>query len=217
MKGFLVALVLGAFVGLGSTADAALSPRLGGMAVYDDDLDVTWLADADANNGRMTWLDANAWAASLAVGGFTDWRLPTTADPDASCTDDAAGTNPSADAIGWNCTGSELGHLFYNELGGTAGISILSSGDPDLALFSNIQPFYWSSTQSVAKPDFAWIFEPVHDFQLHSGVQQTVAKGNIEWAWAVRTGDVGAVPIPAAAWLFGSALGLLGWMRRTRR
>jgi hypothetical protein len=27
-------------------------------------------------------------------------------------------------------------------------------------------------------------------------------------------GDIGAVPIPAAFWLFGSALGLLGWMKR---
>lgn len=29
--------------------------------------------------------------------------------------------------------------------------------------------------------------------------------------WAYR--DVAPIPIPAAAWLFGSALGLLGWMR----
>jgi len=38
-----------AFISLGqaSTADAALFSRLGGQAVYDDDLDITWLADAD--------------------------------------------------------------------------------------------------------------------------------------------------------------------------
>ena len=29
--------------------------------------------------------------------------------------------------------------------------------------------------------------------------------------------DISPVPIPAAAWLFGSALGLLGWMRRGKR
>ena len=31
---------------------------------------------------------------------------------------------------------------------------------------------------------------------------------------AITASDVSAVPIPPAVWLFGSALGLLGWMKR---
>jgi len=31
---------------------------------------------------------------------------------------------------------------------------------------------------------------------------------------AFGTGSFGVVPVPAAVWLFGSALGLLGWVRR---
>ena len=30
----------------------------------------------------------------------------------------------------------------------------------------------------------------------------------------ITSGQISAVPVPAAVWLFGSALGLLGWMRR---
>jgi len=70
-------------LGLGSAAQASLISRLGGTAVYDTDLDITWLADANAN-GLMTWANANTWAANLMVGGFTDWRLPTALNSDGS-------------------------------------------------------------------------------------------------------------------------------------
>ncbi|MDO9311215.1 MAG: hypothetical protein Q7T85_05915 [Nitrosomonas sp.] len=57
---------------------------------------------------------------------------------------------------GWRLqTTDEMSHLFYNELGGVVGSSILSSSDPDLALFTNIQPFgYVSSTYFPTTPDF---------------------------------------------------------------
>jgi len=38
-------------LGLWGQAHALLLSRLGGAAVYDDDLDVTWLADANAGAG----------------------------------------------------------------------------------------------------------------------------------------------------------------------
>ncbi len=54
------------------------------------------------------------------------------------------------------------------------------------------------------------------------------AVGNYQFAITVNTGgsfnfpvdavaiEVNVVPVPAAVWLFGSALGLLGWARRRR-
>lgn len=54
-------------------------------AYYDTALGITWLADANAaagtafdgggspTDGRMTWSNANAWAASLSLGGFAEW------------------------------------------------------------------------------------------------------------------------------------------------
>ena len=45
------------------------------------------------------------------------------------------------------------------------------------------------------------------DAQFMAHIQSTSTPGNSESIG-------GVVPIPAAAWLFGSALGLLGWLRR---
>ncbi|PIQ12851.1 MAG: hypothetical protein COW07_02885 [Hydrogenophilales bacterium CG12_big_fil_rev_8_21_14_0_65_61_21] len=63
-------------------AQATLINRGGGM-IYDTDIDITWLADAnyamtsgyDAD-GLMNWAAANAWAAGLVYGGYENWRLP---------------------------------------------------------------------------------------------------------------------------------------------
>ena len=95
-------------------ANAALAPRLGGLAYYDDVADLTWLADANAavgsaydtynpGSGLMNWSDANAWAASLVVDSVGGWRLPDTLQPDASCQYQISGVSN-----GDNCTGSEM-------------------------------------------------------------------------------------------------------------
>lgn len=178
------------FFGLTGTANAALHDRGGGM-VYDDDLNVTWLADANYaqtsgydSDGKMTWYDALNWAENLVYGGFDDWRLPTTLQPDLSCSNQSSYGGPS----GYYCTGSEMGHLAYNELGGTAASSILASSDPDLVLFANIQtwwPYYWSSTEWAANTQAAWRFR--FDLLYMAGGTE---KGAEFYAWAVRDGDV---------------------------
>ena len=116
MKRYLCGIFLLAL--LGGSANAALLSRLSGQAVYDTDLNITWTADFNIH-GLMTWASANTWADNLVLGGYSDWRLPTTMQPDATCSDQ---NNFVVPAISYsnNCTGSEMGHLFYTELGGVA-------------------------------------------------------------------------------------------------
>ena len=186
---------------------AALTSVLGGLAVYDDVADLTWLQDANAAGAEMTFADSKAWAAGLNIDGVTGWRLPDTQQPDGSCS--AQGGSWGA---GSNCTGSEMGNLFYNVLGGTAGQSILDSNNGNLAFFGNVQSaYYWSGTDGSV----FGITNEGWNFSFGDGAQGCCNGG--KYAWAVQNGNVGAVPIPAAAWLFGSALlGLMGVARRKR-
>ncbi len=222
MKALTLALTLTLSLGVlySGLGNAALISRLGGQAVYDEDLNITWLSDANlaltnqfglslTTTGRMTWGNANAWIAGMNADGgtgylgYSDWRLPTTVVPDSGCTDlDGV---PRADSRGYNCTGSEMGHLFYNELGGTAGSSILSSLDPDLDKFSNVQSNnYWSGTEFAPGSSSAW------DFFFNVGVQGTAGLNGNFFAWAVRSGDVEDASAPEPATLLLFSLGLLG-------
>lgn len=198
-------------------ANAALVERLGGLAYYDTEADLTWLADAnyaqtsgyDAD-GYMTWATANAWAGSLDINGVTGWRLPDTVQPDASCSFQGGSFSQ-----GYGCTGSEMGNLFYNVLGGVAFSSITSTHNANYDLFSNVQSNrYWSAPEYAPDANYAWYFSMNH------GNQHGYYKTGISYAWAVHSGDVGAsvVPVPAAVWLFGSGLlGLIGVGRKRRR
>jgi hypothetical protein len=194
-----LAIVLGWTV----AAHAELQSRLGGLAVYDTDLDITWLSNAGAS-GPNDWDGQNAWAASLTVGGFSDWRLPRTLDPDPTC--DERPPLPSGRFA--NCTGSEMGHLFYEELSGNLDQSVVLSGDPDLALFTNFTGLtnYWSETEWVENSIVAWHF----NFGGGGGTQgRNNSKENPDFrGLAVRDGDVGRDPaVPA---LGGEGLVALG-------
>ena len=80
------------------SAKAALQDKGGGL-IYDDDLGITWMQYANYADGTMTWDEAVAWADNLVFQGYDDWRLPYT---DTLC-------------FGKDCTGSDMGHLYYTE------------------------------------------------------------------------------------------------------
>ena len=145
--------VLLAGLGFTGTSQAALWARAGGM-VYDDVNNITWASDANlfqtqaasnanlvseiiaanggvihdtpnydyrydgihnlasaefyATTGIMSWWGAQAWANNLTLGGVKGWSLPTTV--------------PAVED--YNQTGSQMGDLFYNQLGGVARTSL---------------------------------------------------------------------------------------------
>jgi hypothetical protein len=202
-----------------ATATASLYMAPNGQAIYDAGQDITWVADANlantsgycsvvdncvyAGNSPMDWSDAQAWIASLnsvSYLGVSSWRLPNTAQPDATC----ASEYDSANRDGFNCTGSEMGHL-YNVDG-------ITSSTP--GLFSNVVfAYYWSGTEFA--PDAAttaWVFS------FADGVQASSTKPSSYSTWAVAPGNpFNAVPIPPAALLFAAALAALGVTRRRRQ
>ena len=161
---------------------------------YDNGTYTLTTADFDTTTGAMTWWGAQAWANNLSLGGFTDWSLPST----------------PVEANGYNVTSSQMGDLFYNQLGVSAGSSIATSTNPNYNLFTNLQIYvYWSGSEYAPNPDGEW------DFTTLNGYQSSHLKGSQLYAWAVRPGDVAAVPVPGAFWLFGSAMvGLMGLKRR---
>ena len=196
--------------------NAALIERLGGLAYYDDVADLTWLADANAAGGQVNWDTATALVAGLNVGGITGWRLPEVIDVGNDGITYGGNLYQGVDA-GYNITThSEISNMYYNVLGNiadfdTAGVA-QDGGAYNAGPFSNFKnSSYWTGTEYVLATSNAW------DFTTGDGRQGFTDKSNIKFVWAVQSGDVSAVPVPAAVWLFSSGLlGLIGVARRKK-
>lgn len=212
-------------------ANAALVSRLGGQAYYDEEQDITWIADFnlaainsfglsyDTNlgdhpddsygyvyteqivtGGSLNWGAALWWIDAMNASnylGANTWRLPTAPANDPTC-------DPGPD-YGVDCTGSEMGYLYY--------VHGITSATP--SGFSNVEGTdfnrYWTGTE------YAYSNTAAHIFIFSSGYSDVYNKyvtsdGN--YAVAVLDGDIAAVPIPPSIMLFGTALSLLGWVRR---
>lgn len=153
----LAAVVIGIAASIVRPAEATLIAAGDGRAVYDTVKDLTWLANAnlaasqtfgvkDVNpDGSMSWDAAQRWIAALNAArylGSNRWRLPATQLLDESCSQ-----RPAAAAFGFGCLGSDMGSLYYNELGGVKGSTIKLTHNAAYSLFTNFQPYlYWSST-----------------------------------------------------------------------
>ena len=211
--------------------------------IYDDD-------DNNHGGGGLVWLDytnfsskrwiyQKVWALNLGseltvtlFPGFTTdidwstgWRLPETVDGHyiRGYEGDPDGDGIYTYTYGCNLANSELGHLFYTELGNigwesTDG-SINKSPPAPYYYMQNRGDFenlyaarYWSCTNLAENPGYVW------SFMLKNGWQSEWSTGSFHSAYsiAVHPGTVvSAVPLPEAAWLLGP--GLLGLIFIRRR
>jgi PEP-CTERM motif len=191
-------------------------------AFYDTELDITWLDDSgyssqqwiDANGfgHYMSWDAAVSWAANLNVHGITGWRLPIMMDTGVPGCEwrDVGGTDCGANV---DTSSSELAHLYYVTLGNKSYFDAARNYQPDFGL-QNTGPFsymgpgpvgYWSGVEYAPDTRDAWVFI------MDDGRQFNDSKTREFVAWAVRPGDVAAVPEPSAYALALAGLGVALW------
>lgn len=212
-------------LGFSLQANAALTTigqaQYGGQnynLIWDNDSpfgSIVWL---DYSNNWNTWQNQMNWAAGLNSGGVLtynidplysvtwndDWRLPATVN----------------EISGYNITSSEMGHLFYTELGNVGVYDINGNptgcgGSPPYCLtntgdFQNLIAIqYWSTLSS--NPSYAWTFN------FRYGLQEGTYAGATTFALAVRPGDVAVVPEPISSILFVTGGMLLAGRRYLRK
>ncbi|KQT37541.1 DUF1566 domain-containing protein [Methylophilus sp. Leaf414] len=176
------------------------------------------LSSADFhNNGTATWYGAVAFVNYLnhvSYAGSNQWRLPAIIDTG------APGCSFPLNNIdcGYNVDTStgEMATLYYDELGAKAVKDVHGNyqfdiaGIPDTAIFDNeVRDIYWTSLQSSANPDSAWIFATDDGVQMDG-----YSKSSHTYVWAVTSALAAPVPEADSLAMLIAGLGLLGLMSR---
>jgi hypothetical protein len=209
MKRLTVLYVILLFLGTVGVSNAELFDRGGGL-IYDTDLDIIWLQDANYaqtsgydSDGLMTWYEARDWVSNLTYYDsakdvyWDDCRLPHA---------DRFGGWPYE---GWNDTDNKLGHLFYLTLGNLgheseewhepplSGYGLTNHG-PSINILANgneiYRGWYWENNVGWDPDNAAWCF--YFGFGFHGLGNPPYTPFHV---WAVRDGDVVSILLPSTS------------------
>ncbi|MBI4978575.1 MAG: hypothetical protein HZC28_13935 [Spirochaetes bacterium] len=191
---------------------------MGGGLLYDEVQDITWLQDANyvqtsgyKSNGKLSWRNANAWAAQLVYHDpvrnkdITGWRLPRVSPVSGKMFNGRFSFDGSTDE-GYNNVSprSELAYMFYVNLG-MKGYYSPSGGDQSAVCgpagngqrgyvvnagpVKNLMSYiYWTGTAVEPYVDRnAWMFDAQYGFQNFYNQNDMLCP------WAVHDGNVTGV------------------------